>query len=56
MVVIHETLGTTCMMCQSGSSSAGCIPIQIAMTLSDMSGRLALLSSHSMSCCIDGMD
>jgi hypothetical protein len=56
MVVVCETLGTTRMMCQSGSSPIGCTPIQIAITLSDISDRLSLLSSCSMYCCIDGMD
>jgi hypothetical protein len=29
-------------MCWSGSSPVGCISIQIAVTLSDMSGRLSV--------------
>jgi hypothetical protein len=49
MVAIRETLGATCTACWLGSSLAGWISIQIAMTLSNMSDRLSLLSSHSMS-------
>jgi hypothetical protein len=56
MVVIHETIGVARMMCWSGSSPAGCISIQVTATLSDMSDHLLFLSSHSMSCCTDGMD
>jgi hypothetical protein len=52
MVVIRETRGATHMTCQSGSSPAGCTPIRTVMTLSDMSDRLSLLPSHSMSYCI----
>jgi hypothetical protein len=37
------------MTCRSGSSPAGCISIQVTATLSDMSDRLSLLSSRSMS-------
>jgi hypothetical protein len=51
MVVVHETCGAMCTMCSSGSSPAGRTPIRIAMTLSDMSYCLLLLSSRSMSCC-----
>jgi hypothetical protein len=54
-VVVCETRGFTCTTCWSGSSPTGCIPIQITMILSDMSDRLLLLSSRSMSCCIDGI-
>jgi hypothetical protein len=39
-VVVRETHGAVCMMCWSGSSTAGCTLIQIATTLSDMSERL----------------
>jgi hypothetical protein len=55
MVVIRETCETTHMTCWSGSSLAGCIPIRIATTLSDMSDRLSLLSSRSMFCYIGWM-
>jgi hypothetical protein len=54
--VVHEIRGATCMMCWLGSSPIGCTPIRIAMTLSNMSDRLSLLSSHSMSCYTYGMD
>jgi hypothetical protein len=47
-VVVLETPGVTHTTCKSGSSAAGCISIQITVTPSDMSGRLLLLSSHSM--------
>jgi hypothetical protein len=56
MVVVRETRRATHMMCLSGSSPAGCTPIRFAVTLLDMSGRLSLLSSHSMSYCIGWMD
>jgi hypothetical protein len=56
MVVICETPGTMYMTCWSGSSPAVCTPIRIAATLSDMSDRLSLLSSHSMFCYIGWMD
>jgi hypothetical protein len=56
MVVIHETREAKRTTCWSGSSPVGCTPIRITVTLSDMSDRLSLLSSHSMFCCIDGMD
>jgi hypothetical protein len=36
------------MSCWSGSSPAGCLSIQVVMTLSVMSGSLSLQSSHSM--------
>jgi hypothetical protein len=42
-------------MCWLGSFPAGCTPIQITVTLSDMSDHLSLLSSHSMFYYIDGM-
>jgi hypothetical protein len=51
-VVVHETRGAMHMMCWSGSSPAGCTPIRIAATLSDMSDRLPLQSSRSMFCYI----
>jgi hypothetical protein len=44
------------MTCWSRASPVGSTPIQNAATLSDMSDHLSLLSSRSMSCCIDGMD
>jgi hypothetical protein len=56
IVVVRETHGATHMMCWSGSSPAGCTPIRITVTLLDMCDRLSLLSSRSMSCCIDGKD
>jgi hypothetical protein len=56
MVVIRETREAKRMTCWSGSSPTGCTSIQITATLSDMSDRLSLLSSHSMFCYIDGMD
>jgi hypothetical protein len=34
---------------------AGCTPIRVTLTLSDMSDRLSLLSSHSMFCYIGWM-
>jgi hypothetical protein len=37
-----ETPGTTRSTCRSGSSLAGCISIQIVVTLPDMSGRLSV--------------
>jgi hypothetical protein len=55
MIVVHETCGATHTTCWLGSSPAECTPIQITMTLSDMSDRLPLQSSHSMFCCTDGM-
>jgi hypothetical protein len=48
-VVVLETPGAMRTTCRSGSSPAGYISIQIVVTLSDMSDRLSLLSSHSMS-------
>jgi hypothetical protein len=36
------------MMCWSGSFPIGCISIQVAATLSVMSGSLSLQSSHSI--------
>jgi hypothetical protein len=56
MVVIRETREAKRTTCWSGSSPTGCTSIQITATLSDMSDRLSLLSSHSMFCYIDGMD
>jgi hypothetical protein len=41
-VVVHETRGAKRMTCWPGSSPVGCRPIQIAVTLSDMSDRLPL--------------
>jgi hypothetical protein len=41
-VVVCETTGVMRMTCWSDSSPAGCISIQIAATLSDMSGRLSV--------------
>jgi hypothetical protein len=55
-VVVHETRGATRMTCWSDSSPAGCTPIRITVTLSNMSDRLLLLSSHSIFCYINGMD
>jgi hypothetical protein len=55
MVIVRESCGATCTTYWLGSSPAGCTLIQIATTLSDTSNRLPLLSSHSMSCCIDGL-
>jgi hypothetical protein len=55
-IVICETPMATRTTCWSGSSFAGCISIWIIATLSDMSDCLSLLSSHSISCCTDGMD
>jgi hypothetical protein len=49
MVEIHETPGVARMTYWSGSSPAGCTPIQITATLSNMSYRLSLPSSRSMS-------
>jgi hypothetical protein len=49
MIIICETLWVMRMTCRSGSSPAGCISIRVVATLSDMSHRLPLLSSHSMS-------
>ncbi len=54
-VFVRETPGATRMSCQSGSSTVGCISIWVTMTLSDMSDRLSLLSSHSMFCYIGWM-
>jgi hypothetical protein len=39
-VGIRETLGVIRMTYWSGSSPAGCIPIEVTVTLSDMSGHL----------------
>jgi hypothetical protein len=55
MVIVCETHGATHMTCWSDFPPAGCTPIRITMTLSDMSDRLSSQSSHSMFCCIDGM-
>jgi hypothetical protein len=55
-VIVRETREATRTMCWSGSSRAGCTLIRITVILSDLSDRLSLLSSRSMSCCIDGMD
>jgi hypothetical protein len=55
MVVVHETREAKRTMCWSGSCPVGCTLIRITATLLDMSDRLLLLSSHDMSCCIDGM-
>jgi hypothetical protein len=49
IVVISEILRVVYTVRWSGSSPAGCILIRIATTLLDMSDRLSLLSSHSMS-------
>jgi hypothetical protein len=38
-VVVRETLAAMCKMCRSSSSPEWCMLIQIASTLSDMSGR-----------------
>jgi hypothetical protein len=54
-IVVNETREAKRMSYWSGYSPAGCIPIRITTTLSDMSDRLSLLSSRSMSCCIDDM-
>jgi hypothetical protein len=51
-VVVHETCEATHMTCWSGSSPTKYTPIRITVTLSNMSDRLSLLSSCSMSCCI----
>jgi hypothetical protein len=48
MVVERETLGVARISCWSGSSPTRCISTRIAVTLSDMSDRLSLLSSSSM--------
>jgi hypothetical protein len=56
VVVVRETREVKRTTCWSGSSPVGCILIRITMTLSDISDRLSLLSSRSMSCCIDGLD
>jgi hypothetical protein len=48
-VVVRETPGAMSSTCRSGSSPAGCISIQVAVTLSDMSDRLSFLSSHNKS-------
>jgi hypothetical protein len=42
MVVIRETSGVTRTTCWSSSSPAGCTPIWIVVTLSDMSDRLSV--------------
>jgi hypothetical protein len=49
MVVVRETPGVARTTCWSGSSPVGCISIRVVATLSDMSDRLLLLSSRSMS-------
>jgi hypothetical protein len=54
-VVICVTREAKRMTCWSGSSPAGCTPIRIIATLSDIRDRLSLLSSHSIFC-IDDMD
>jgi hypothetical protein len=54
-VVVRETREDKRMMFWSGSSPVWCTPVRIAATLSDMSDCLSLLSSRSMSFCIDGM-
>jgi hypothetical protein len=55
-VVVRETRGAMRTTCWPGSSTAGCTSIRITMTLSNMSDRLSLLSSRSMSYCIDGLN
>jgi hypothetical protein len=55
-VVIHETQEAMRTTYWLGSFPAGCTPIRITATPSYMSDRLVLLSSRTMSCCIDGMD
>jgi hypothetical protein len=40
VVVIHETCGAMRTICWSGSSPVGCTPIQIVVTLSNMSDHL----------------
>jgi hypothetical protein len=54
-VVVRETLEATHTTCWSNSSPAGCTPIRITVTLSDLSDHLSLLPSRSMSCFIDGL-
>jgi hypothetical protein len=54
-VVVRETQEVKRTTCWSGSSPAECTLIQIATTLSDMSDRLSLLSSRSISCFIGWM-
>jgi hypothetical protein len=55
MVAVCETRGATYMTCWSCSSPAGCTPIWIATTLSNMSDRLPLQSFRSMFCYIGWM-
>jgi hypothetical protein len=55
-VVVCETRGTTRMIYWSGSSPTRCTLIRIIVTLSDMSDRLSLLSSRSMSFFMDGLE
>jgi hypothetical protein len=54
MVVVCETHAAMCTMCWLGSSPAGCTPIRIIITLSDLSDCLSLLSSRSMFVILDG--
>jgi hypothetical protein len=56
MIVVRETREAKRTTCWSGSSPIGCTLIQIAVTLSNMSDCLSLMSFHSMSYCIDDMD
>jgi hypothetical protein len=49
MVVVRETPGVARTAFSFGPSPAGCISIRVAATLSDMSDRLSVLSSCSMS-------
>jgi hypothetical protein len=42
MVVVRETLRVARTACWSGSSPAGCMSIQVTMTLLDMSDRLSI--------------
>jgi hypothetical protein len=49
MDVVRETPGVARTAFSFGPSPAGCISIRVATTLSDMSDRLSVLSSCSMS-------
>jgi hypothetical protein len=55
-VVVRKTREAKHTTCWSGSSPAWCTPIQITVTLLNMSDYLLLLSSRSIFCYIDGMD